>query len=84
MNRRREGPVPPYAGCDIGRGQDRWHKATQGTTRIWILKNITLRVGGSKLYESTGISIATGFLIGVIISCVFGGILLLIRFFVPF
>jgi len=50
----------------------------------WVLKTITLRIGGSKLYESTGISIATGFVIGIIISCVIGGILLLIRFFVPF
>jgi len=50
----------------------------------WVLKTITLRIGGSKLYEGTGISIATGFVIGVIISCVLGGVILLIRFFVPF
>jgi hypothetical protein len=50
----------------------------------WVLKTITLRIGGSKLYESTGISVATGFIIGVVISCVIGGILLFVRFFVPF
>ncbi|MBO3803283.1 MAG: hypothetical protein JTT11_05335 [Candidatus Brockarchaeota archaeon] len=50
----------------------------------WVLKTITLKIGGSKLYESTGISAATGFVVGVVISCFIGGILFVIRFFVPF
>jgi len=50
----------------------------------WVLKTITLRIGGSKLYENSGIPAATGFIVGVVISCVFGGILLLMRFFFPF
>lgn len=50
----------------------------------WVLKTITLRIGGSKLYEKTGISAATGFVVGIVLSCIFGSVLLLIRFFVPF
>jgi len=50
----------------------------------WVLKTITLRIGGSKLYENTGVPAATGFVLGIVISCIIGGIILLIRFFVPF
>lgn len=50
----------------------------------WILKAITLRVGGSKLYERTGIPTAIGFVIGVVIISIIGGFLLTIRFFYPY
>ena len=53
-------------------------------TLAWVLKVLTIRVGGSKLYEKTGIPAATGFVIGFISITILGGILLIIRFFVPF
>jgi len=50
----------------------------------WILKSLTVRIGGSKLYEQTGIPMAAGFIIGFLCITVLGGILLITRFFVPF
>jgi hypothetical protein len=50
----------------------------------WVLKTITLRIGGSKLYERTGVPIATGFLLGYALSILAGGFISGIRFFVPF
>jgi hypothetical protein len=53
-------------------------------TAAWVMKSLTLRIGGSKLYEKVGIPVATGFVIGFMSITVFGGILLITRFFVPF
>jgi len=53
-------------------------------TVAWVLKTLTVRIGGSKLYEQTGIPVATGFVIGFISITILGGILLITRFFVPF
>lgn len=50
----------------------------------WIAKTITLRVGGSKIYERVGIPTAIGFIIGLVIVTLIGGALLAIRFFYPF
>jgi hypothetical protein len=50
----------------------------------WVLKTITLRVGGSKLYEQKGIPTAIGFIIGIVMITIIGGIFLVTRFFVPF
>jgi hypothetical protein len=50
----------------------------------WVLKTLTLRIGGSKLYEQTGVQVATGFVIGFISISILGGILFITRFFVPF
>jgi hypothetical protein len=50
----------------------------------WIAKTITLRVGGSKLYERSGIPVAIGFIIGLVIITIIGGALLDFRFFYPF
>jgi hypothetical protein len=50
----------------------------------WILKTITLRIGGSKLYERTGIPTAIGFVIGVVVISIIGGALFVFRFFFPF
>jgi hypothetical protein len=50
----------------------------------WILKTITLRVGGSKLYENYGIPVATGFAIGFISIAFIGGLIGIYRFFFPF
>ncbi|MEM2849522.1 MAG: DUF6784 domain-containing protein [Candidatus Bathyarchaeia archaeon] len=50
----------------------------------WILKAITLRVGGSKLYEEYGAPIASGFIAGHMLALVPGTIISKIRFFYPF
>jgi hypothetical protein len=50
----------------------------------WILKTITLRVGGSKLYDRLGVPIAAGFIVGYVIVLIFGGALGVLRFFIPF
>lgn len=50
----------------------------------WVLKVITLRLGGSKLYENLGVPIAGGFVVGYMIALVLGGALGFMRFFFPF
>jgi hypothetical protein len=50
----------------------------------WVLKAITLRIGGSKLYERVGIPLATSFVIGFAGVTFLGSIFLLYRFFFPF
>jgi hypothetical protein len=50
----------------------------------WILKTLTLRIGGSKLYEKTGIPAAIGFIVGIVVVSIIGTVLLAIRFFHPF
>jgi hypothetical protein len=50
----------------------------------WILKTITLRVGGSKLYEEWGAPIASGFIAGHMLALIPGTIISKIRFFIPF
>lgn len=50
----------------------------------WILKTLTLRVGGSKAYEDYGLPIATGAIAGIMIAILIGGIIGVVRFFIPF
>jgi len=50
----------------------------------WVLKLVTLRIGGSKAYEKLGIPTATGFLLGYALAILFGGVISAIRFFIPF
>jgi hypothetical protein len=50
----------------------------------WIAKTLTLRIGGSKLYESTGIPVAGGIVGGSMIAVLIGGILGVSQFFFPF
>lgn len=50
----------------------------------WVLKAITLKVGGSRLYEEKGIPAAIGFATGMLVIAFIGGIILATRFFVPF
>jgi len=50
----------------------------------WVLKILTLRIGGSKLYESTGVPIAGGFLTGNMIAVIFGGAMGVLMFFFPY
>lgn len=50
----------------------------------WIIKNITFRVGGSKLYENDGVPIASGAISGMMLVFFFSGIAGIYRFFIPF
>jgi len=50
----------------------------------WIIKTIILRVGGSKLYERTGVPTAIGFIIDLVSISIIGGIFLVVRVFHPF
>jgi hypothetical protein len=50
----------------------------------WILKVLTLRIGGSKAYEEYGVPIATGFIAGFVIVALLGGAALDWRFFFPY
>jgi len=50
----------------------------------WILKVMTLRMGGSKAYEELGVPIAVGFIVGFVITALIGGAVLDLRFFFPF
>jgi len=50
----------------------------------WIVKTITLRVGGSKAYESWGVPIAAGFIAGYMLVLIPGTIIAHIKFWFPF
>jgi hypothetical protein len=50
----------------------------------WILKFLTLRIGGSKAYEEIGAPVSAGATTGCVIGATIGGALLVCRFFVPF
>jgi hypothetical protein len=56
----------------------------QPALMAWVLKTITIRVGGSKMYESLGRPIAAGFIIGYAVMAVIGAIIGVVRFFFPF
>lgn len=50
----------------------------------WVLKLITLRFGGSKLYERIGVPISGGFVTGYVLAIILGGTMGVIRYFIPF
>jgi len=50
----------------------------------WILKTITLRVGGAELYEKKGVPLASGAAVGCFIGMILNGLMWIVRFFVPF
>jgi hypothetical protein len=50
----------------------------------YILKYITLKVGGSKAYTETGAPIAVGFAIGIALTALLGMILAVVSFVRPF
>jgi hypothetical protein len=50
----------------------------------WILKTLTLKVGGSKLYENAGVPVACGLIAGYVIMVLLGSMIALVKFFVPF
>lgn len=50
----------------------------------WVAKALTLRLGGSKSYESFGAPLASGAIVGTVIAILIGGLIGIIRFFIPF
>ena len=50
----------------------------------WVLKTITLRVGGSRLYENYGLPFVGGFVAGFVAIAFIGGFAGIYRFFKPF
>jgi len=50
----------------------------------WILKTLTLRVGGSKAYQQVGVPLIGGFIAGYMLVVFVGGLMGIVRFFVPF
>jgi len=50
----------------------------------WILKTITLKIGGSKAYEDWGVPIAAGYVAGHMLVLIPGSIIATIKYFVPF
>lgn len=50
----------------------------------WIAKTITLRIGGSKAYEAYGAPTASGMVVGTIIAIFIGGLLGIMKFFMPY
>jgi len=65
-----------YAGTAFGI----WSLALIG----WVLKTLTLRIGGSKAYEGWGLPIATGFIAGYMALLIPGTIIAHIKFWFPF
>lgn len=50
----------------------------------WVLEMLTLRIGGTKLYEGCGVPITSGAITGCMIGMILGGIMWIMRFFIPF
>lgn len=50
----------------------------------WVLKTLTLRIGGSKAYENYGLPLAGGAVAGCMAITILGASLGIIRFYVPF
>jgi hypothetical protein len=50
----------------------------------WILKYLTLKIGGSRAYEEYGMPLMAGFIAGYMIAVLVGGLAGVIRFFIPY
>jgi len=77
----------PFDAMGFLLGTDMWSVVPavwQAALAAWVLKNLTLKIGGSKLYETKGRPIAAGFIIGFAIMSLVGGAIGIIRFFFPF
>lgn len=77
----------PFEPIGLFIATDQWSILTGMWTMFfgaWILKVMTLRIGGSKMYEERGVPIAMGFIVGFVIVTLIGGAILDFRFFFPF
>ena len=53
-------------------------------TAAWVLKRLTLRIGGVDLFSEKGVPIAVGFMIGWNLALFLSGVLGIYRFFYPY
>jgi len=77
-------PIHPIGFLLSGATNEVWTGAWSNFLGAWIAKWITLKIGGSKLYESQGIPFVAGALVGTLVVTVVGIVLSIIRFFIPF
>lgn len=56
----------------------------QSALIAWVIKILTMRVGGSKIYEEMGKPLASGFIIGFAVTTIIGAAIGVVRFFMPF
>jgi len=50
----------------------------------WVLKTLTLRLGGAKAYENVGVPVSAGATTGCVMGMLLGGVLWIIKFFYPY
>ncbi|RLI26842.1 hypothetical protein DRO58_05255 [Candidatus Bathyarchaeota archaeon] len=77
-------PLHPMGFLISGAAREVWTGAWTNFLVAWVLKWVTLRVGGSRAYEEYGVPVAAGVLTGFVMVAILGSILGLIRWFIPF
>jgi len=61
-----------------------WFGSWDAFLVAWVAKFLTLKVGGSKLYEQYGVPVAGGMVAGVTLGSFLAYIVGMFKFFVPF
>lgn len=77
-------PLHPSGFLLQGAAREIWTGAWTCFLAAWVLKYLTLRIGGSKLYSEKAVPVASGVLFGFTIIVIVGVIVGLIRWFFPF
>jgi hypothetical protein len=77
-------PIHPLGYLMSGGQRVTWTGSWTAFLGAWIAKWITLRVGGSKLYEEHGVAFIGGALAGTLAAIFIGILLSVMRFFIPF
>jgi len=77
-------PIHPVGFLLSGAAREIWTGTWTAFLAAWIAKWLTLRIGGSKLYEEHGVAFIGGALAGTLAVIFTGIIISVIRFFIPF
>jgi hypothetical protein len=77
-------PIHPVGFLLSGAAREIWTGTWTAFLTAWIAKWLTLRIGGSKLYEEHGVAFIGGALAGLSATIFIGIIIGIVRFFVPF
>jgi len=77
-------PIHPVGFLLSGAAREIWTGTWTAFLTAWIAKWLTLRIGGSKLYEEHGVAFIGGALAGTLAVIFIGIILSIMRFFIPF